>query len=144
MVSKEEMNTLPKIVAVDFDGTLVEDRYPYIGNPNEEMFSLCKRLKEQGVAHILRTFRDDEQLEHAVLFCKAHGLEFDAVNENLKEVREMFHNDTRKVYADLYIDDKAIPHTMSPSFWAERLGLRFTLGRGVHHATRKQYNEIDS
>ena len=53
----------------------------------------------------------------------AQGLEFDAVNENLAEVQQMFNNDTRKVYADLYIDDKAIPHTMSPSFWAERLGL---------------------
>lgn len=138
-VGKSEMSTLPKIVAVDFDGTLVEDAFPEIGRENPEMFELCKQLKEQGIRLILWTSRanDNEMrnLDQAVEFCRSKGLEFDAVNENLKEAREMFGGDTRKVYADLYIDDKAIPHTMSPSFWANRLGLRFTLGRGVHNAS---------
>lgn len=138
-VGKSEMSTLPKIVAVDFDGTLVEDAFPEIGRENPEMFELCKQLKGQGIRLILWTSRanDNEMrnLDRAVEFCRSKGLEFDAVNENLKEVREMFGGDTRKVYADLYIDDKAIPHTMSPSFWANRLGLRFTLGRGVHNAS---------
>lgn len=138
-VGKSEMSTLPKIVAVDFDGTLVEDAFPEIGRENPEMFELCKQLKEQGIRLILWTSRanDNEMrnLDRAVEFCRSKGLEFDAVNENLKEVREMFGGDTRKVYADLYIDDKAIPHTMSPSFWANRLGLHFTLGRGVHNAS---------
>lgn len=130
-VTKEEMSALPKIVAVDFDGTLVEDHFPQIGPINEEMFELCKQLKDQGIALILWTSRDDYNVAEAVAFCAQHGLVFDAVNENLKEVQALFNNDTRKVYADLYIDDKAIPHTMSPSFWAERLGLRFILGKGV-------------
>ena len=138
-VGKTEMSTLPKIVAVDFDGTLVEDEFPEIGRENPEMFELCKQLKDQGIRIILWTSRanDNEMrnLDRAVEFCRSKGLEFDAVNENIKEVREMFGGDTRKVYADLYIDDKAIPHTMSPSFWANRLGLRFTLGRGVHNAS---------
>lgn len=138
-VGKSEMSTLPKIVAVDFDGTLVEDAFPEIGRENPEMFELCKQLKEQGIRLILWTSRANNNemrdLDRAVEFCRSKGLEFDAVNENLKEVREMFGSDTRKVYADLYIDDKAIPHTMSPSFWANRLGLRFTLGRGVHNAS---------
>lgn len=138
-VGKTEMSTLPKIVAVDFDGTLVEDAFPEIGRENPEMFELCKQLKDQGIRIILWTSRanDNEMrnLDRAIEFCRNKGLEFDAVNENIKEVREMFGGDTRKVYADLYIDDKAIPHTMSPSFWANRLGLRFTLGRGVHNAS---------
>ena len=138
-VGKTEMSTLPKIVAVDFDGTLVEDAFPEIGRENPEMFELCKQLKDQGIRIILWTSRanDNEMrnLDRAVEFCRNKGLEFDAVNENIKEVREMFGGDTRKVYADLYIDDKSIPHTMSPSFWADRLGLRFTLGRGVHNAS---------
>lgn len=133
-VKKEHMNTLPKIVAVDFDGTLVEDHFPEVGPINQEMFDLCFQLQEQGIKLILWTSRDHFNLAEAVKFCSEHGLVFDAVNENLKEVQEMFKNDTRKVYADLYIDDKAIPHTMSPSFWAERLGLRFTLGKGVYNA----------
>lgn len=134
-VSKTEMNTLPKIVAVDFDGTLVQDKFPEIGDPNYEIFDLCNQLKAQGIRLILWSSRDGQPLWDAVDFCRVRGLEFDAVNENLAEVQQMFNNDTRKVYADLYIDDKAIPHTMSPSFWAERLGLRFTLGKGVHNGS---------
>lgn len=134
-VSKNDMSTLPKIVAVDFDGTLVTDRFPEIGKPNYDMFDLCEQLKAQGIRLILWSSRDGQALLDAVNFCKVRGLEFDAINENILEVRQMFNNDTRKVYADLYIDDKAIPHTMSPSFWAERLGLRFTLGKGVHSAS---------
>lgn len=133
-VEKTDMDALPKIVAIDFDGTIVTDKFPEIGECNKGMFDLCFRLKEQGVKLILWTSRDGQALKNAVTYCWQRGLSFDAINENVKEVRELFHNDTRKVYADLYIDDKSIPHTMSPSFWAERIGLKFTLGRGVENA----------
>lgn len=136
---KEKMNKLPRIVAVDFDGTIVSDAYPAIGEPNPEMIALCKQLKAAGVKLILWTSRDNETqeraLDKAVAFCKdVCNLEFDAVNDNLPEVIECFHNNTRKVYADLYIDDKSIPAIMSPGFWAERIGLCYTLERGVHSA----------
>lgn len=136
MVTKEQMAALPKIVAVDFDGTIVKDMFPSIGPVNPEMVSLLHQLKDQGVALILWTSRDHENLQQAVDFCRDKlNLEFDAVNENHPACKALFNNDTRKVYADLYIDDKAIPHTMSPSFWAERLGLRYTLTKGVHNGT---------
>lgn len=127
MATKEQMDRLPKIVAVDFDGTLVLDRYPDIGDPIYEMFDICQRLKSAGVKLILWTSRSYEYLDQAVKFCKNHGLEFDAVNENIKEVQALFNTDTRKVYADFYIDDKAIPNCMSPGYWANRLGLTFHL-----------------
>lgn len=127
MATKEQMSRLPKIVAVDFDGTLVLDRFPDIGAPIYEMFDICQKLKSAGVKLILWTSRDHEDLDQAVKFCKNRGLEFDAVNENIKEVQALFNNDTRKVYADLYIDDKAIPNYMSPGYWANRLGLTFHL-----------------
>ena len=130
-VTKGEMNTLPKIIAVDFDGTLVEDEFPAIGKPIPHMWELIKNLREQGVKLILWSCRNHENLTDAVEYCKReHGFIFDAVNENIKEVQEMFHNDTRKVYADLYIDDKSIPHNLTPVFWAERLGLTYTLTGG--------------
>lgn len=34
--------------------------------------------------------------------------EFDAVNENLPEMVEWYGNDSRKVHADCYIDDKCV------------------------------------
>lgn len=132
---------LPKIVAVDFDGTLVEDKFPEIGNPIEPMFDYCKKLKNSGVKLILWTSRDndseDRNLDRAVEFCKNMGLEFDAVNENLEELKSMFHNDTRKVYADLYIDDKAIPAGQSPLYWAFRIGLLWSSLKGEFYRARK-------
>ena len=65
-ISKSEMGTLPKIVAIDFDGTLVADKYPSIGEPNLDMFQLCARLKEAGVKLILWTCRDGDFLKDAV------------------------------------------------------------------------------
>lgn len=130
-VTKEQMKQLPKIVAVDFDGTLVTDKYPDIGVPNFEMFEVCKQLQSMGVKIILWTSRDNEdedcRLNQAVKFCRNRGLEFDAVNENIAEIKTLFGNDTRKVYADLYIDDKAIPNYMDPGHWANHLGLKFEL-----------------
>lgn len=125
-----DMNKLPKIVAVDFDGTLVEDRFPEIGKPFTEMFDICTALKRCGVKIILWTSRDNDtaarNLDAAVEFCRSTGLEFDAVNQNIPEVIAMFRNDTRKVYADIYIDDKSIPCSQAPIFWAQKLGLTWT------------------
>jgi uncharacterized pyridoxamine 5'-phosphate oxidase family protein len=101
---------LPRIVAVDFDGTLVEDKFPEIGRPNVTLFKALKRWQTEGVKVILWTCRNNDALEAAVKFCRDMGLEFDAVNENLPEVKELYGGDTRKVFADLYIDDKAIDY----------------------------------
>ncbi len=60
---------------------------------------------------ILWTCREGSLLKSAVKFCKSYGLEFDAVNDNLKENAEHFQNNCRKVFADYYIDDR------SANFW---------------------------
>ena len=73
-------------IAVDFDGTLCENKWPNIGAPNEELFSFLKKQREAGVKLILWTCRSGERLERAVTFCSQNGLEFDAVNENLPEI----------------------------------------------------------
>jgi hydroxymethylpyrimidine pyrophosphatase-like HAD family hydrolase len=108
-VSHDEMKKLPKIIAVDFDGTLVEDEYPKIGKIIE--FTWNKLIEEinNGAHAILWTCRDGEQLRNAVQFCLDNGLEFSAINCNLRETQDMFQNDTRKVYANEYWDDKANP-----------------------------------
>ena len=97
-----------KSVAVDFDGTLCEDKYPEIGKPREDIISLVKWLKNRSCKIILWTCRCNDKLQQAIEWCKNHGIEFDAVNENLKEHIEKYNNNTRKVYADYYIDDRAV------------------------------------
>ena len=55
---------------------------------------------------ILWTSRAGADLENAVEWCRLQGLVFDAVNEPLPEQIKRWGNDTRKIYADYYIDDK--------------------------------------
>lgn len=96
----------PFIYAVDFDGTLCENRWPSIGEPNMELIRFLKTEQEKGNKVILYTMREDELLEEAEewLFSEFDFLP-DAVNDNLKEQKEHFGNNPRKVYADVYIDD---------------------------------------
>ena len=107
-VSKEQMATLPYIIAVDFDGTLVEDKFPEIGEPRERVWNEVFKAQANGAKIILWTSRDNARLKEAVEFCTEKGLHFDAINNNLDECKVMFNNDTRKVYADEYWDDKAV------------------------------------
>lgn len=98
---------LPPIIAVDFDGCLVENCWPKIGEPNRVHFhTLCKRQRN-GAKIILWTCRAGAALQEAVQFCHELGLDFDAINENIPEVVEKFGGDTRKIYAHEYWDDRA-------------------------------------
>ena len=97
---------LPTILAVDFDGTLVEDKYPDIGSINREIWDAVKQAQDEGCKIILWTCRTEHWLQDAVRFCEENGLVFDAVNENLPQIQCFYGGDTRKVFADLYIDDR--------------------------------------
>lgn len=96
------------IYAVDFDGTLANTRFPEIIGPREKVIAAVKILKTQGHKIILWTSRCGKHLEDAVEWCKDQGIVFDAVNEPLPEQVEKWGNDTRKIWADVYIDDKAV------------------------------------
>lgn len=102
------MSNKTEIIAVDFDGTLCENKWPEIGEPNIRLIECLKEdQREYGTKLILWTCRAGEKLEEAVNWCADHGLVFDAVNENLPEVVEWMGGDTRKIFADRYIDDRA-------------------------------------
>lgn len=95
------------IIAVDFDGTIVEDAYPNIGKPQLFAFDTLKRLQNDGHRLILWTYRHGSKLEEAVAFCKSNGIEFYAINQS-------FPGDhyegkmSRKIAADIFIDDRNI------------------------------------
>lgn len=97
-----------KIYAVDFDGTLCENAWPEIGKSNDALINRMIELREEGNKVILWTCRTRDLLEEAVVWCKKQGLEFDAINENLPEMIGQFGSESRKVFADVYIDDKAV------------------------------------
>lgn len=104
---KPEPDQRDYTIAVDFDGCLCTNAWPGIGAPNTELIESLKRRRETGDKLILWTCREGESLAEAVEWCKIQGLEFDAVNENLPEMIEMYGNDCRKIGADFYLDDKA-------------------------------------
>ena len=94
-------------IAVDFDGTIVEHQYPEIGKEKLFAFQTLKELEKKGARLILWTFRSGKELEDAVEYCRQNGIEFYAVNKNYPE--ELFDATiSRKIDADLYIDDKNI------------------------------------
>ena len=103
------MSAYPKIIAVDFDGCLCENKWPEIGSPNWGAINELIRRKAEGDKVILWTCRADKMLEEAVLWCCNRGLKFDAVNDNLPENKEHFGNNCRKVFANEYWDDRAVP-----------------------------------
>ena len=72
------------------------------------MINYLYEQKEKGAKLILWTCRAGKELLQAITWCAVMGLHFDAVNENLPEMIEKFGRDTRKVYADEYIDDRAV------------------------------------
>ena len=93
------------IIAVDFDGTIVDHEYPEIGKPKLFAFETLKALQEQGHQLILWTYRAGTELDEAVEFCKKNGIEFYAVNKNYPE--EIYDDSiSRKIIADIYIDDR--------------------------------------
>ena len=92
------------IVAVDFDGTLsLDSQYPNIGRFNTHLYEALMKLRGIGWSIVLWTCREGKELREAVEWCKMNGLEFDAINENPPEVSFK----SRKVVADMYIDDRA-------------------------------------
>jgi len=97
----------PLIIAVDFDGTIVADAYPKIGKPMLFAFDTLKKLQSEGHRLILWTYRSEEKLEEVILFCKKNGIEFYAVNKNFPE-ENYDEKDSRKIHADLFIDDRNI------------------------------------
>ena len=95
------------IIAVDFDGTLCENEWPGIGETKWETVQALIAARAAGARLVLWTNRVGARLREAVEWCRNRELEFDAVNENLPEVLAAFTTDCRKVYADIYLDDRA-------------------------------------
>ncbi len=98
----------PLKIAVDFDGTIVEHKYPEIGK--EVMFALqtLRTLQEQGHQLILWTYRSGKELDDAVEYCRRNGIEFYAINSSYPEEEFDEDYDSRKIDADIFIDDRNI------------------------------------
>jgi hydroxymethylpyrimidine pyrophosphatase-like HAD family hydrolase len=109
------------IIAVDFDGTIVEHRYPKIGKPLPFAFETLKTLQSKGHLLILWTVREGDLLSEAVEFCRKNGVEFYAVNKNFPEENFVQDQVSRKIIADIYIDDRNFGGFPGWGFVAQKL-----------------------
>jgi hydroxymethylpyrimidine pyrophosphatase-like HAD family hydrolase len=95
------------IIAVDFDGTIVEHKFPAIGKEIPYAIETLKLIQKKGHKLILWTYRSGKELQDAVEYCEKRGLFFHAVNNDF-EGEEFDNTYSRKIYADMYIDDRNI------------------------------------
>ena len=98
------------IIAVDFDGTIVEHKYPYIGKEKPFAIETLKQMAADGHRLILWTVRSGKRLQEALEWCENNGLRFYAVNSNLPYNSPFAANpnDSPKIKADFFIDDNNI------------------------------------
>lgn len=93
------------VIAVDFDGTIVEHEFPAIGRDNPGAVEVLRELMAKGYRLILNTIRTDQHLDEAIRYCNSKKIDFWAVNNNPEQ--ESW-NSSRKIYANFYIDDAAL------------------------------------
>lgn len=96
------------IIAVDFDGTIVEHKYPEIGRELPFAIETLKKLQKERHRIILWSVREGKLLQDAIDFCRERGLEFYAVNSNYAEETLESTHYSRKLKADLFIDDRNV------------------------------------
>ena len=95
------------IIAIDFDGTLVEHKYPEIGKEIPFSFETLRRLQQDKHRLILWTVREGRLLDEAITFCRERGIEFYAINRDYPEEEKGANRHySRKLKADLFIDDR--------------------------------------
>ena len=122
-------------LAIDFDGTIVEDAYPKMGKPNTFAFETLKELQENGHRLILWTYRYGKTLDEAVAFCKKNGIEFYAVNCSFPN--EIFDpKKSRKINADLFIDDRNVGGFYG---WGEIYQLLTESDKPLSRPTKKRF-----
>ena len=100
----------PLVIAVDFDGTMCEHKYPAIGKPKDNVIKWLRNHKINGNRLILWTCRSGKHLRDAVIWSREHGIEFDSVNDDLEYIKDSQFGREKscKVCADMYIDDRNV------------------------------------
>ena len=96
------------VIAIDFDGTIVTEAYPDIGQEIAGAIDSIKRIQELGAECVLWTCRSDQHLEDAVLWLSDRGVDLRYKNENTKEQMDYWKTNPRKIAADIYVDDRAV------------------------------------
>jgi len=96
------------IIAIDFDNTICRSTYPVIEGLQPYAKEVINKLYDEGHYIILWTCRAGIELENALNFLLLNGIPFHRINDHHPDMVELYGGNSRKVYADVYIDDKQV------------------------------------
>lgn len=103
------------IIAIDFDGVIAEINNNYVpGTPNapgklvKDADKYIRQLYNDGHQIIIWTCRGGQNLYLAEQFLSDHNIPYNRINDNVESHYNRFKHNTRKVHADIYIDDNQI------------------------------------
>lgn len=96
------------IIAVDFDGTLHVGSWPGIGAVAPYAGDVMRKLHDDGHYIIINTCRTGDMLVDAINWLLRHDIPFDRVNDNCPLGVEQYGNNSRKIHAHVYVDDKQV------------------------------------
>jgi hypothetical protein len=107
-ILKREFVATSVVIAVDFDGTICTLSYPAIGRERKGAKEYINKLYDEGYAIVINTCRQGLAAEAAKTFLEIRGINYDEFNENMPHILDLYGTDTRKISADVYIDDKCL------------------------------------
>lgn len=96
------------VISIDFDGTICENRYPQMGEPLPNAKQVINYWYDRGHTIIINTCRTGHYEEHAKSYLNYHGIRYNYMNENDPKLIEKYMSDTRKISADVYLDDRTL------------------------------------
>lgn len=105
------MNKRKCVIAIDFDGTIVENAYPQIGQLKKNVIEIINKLvKENNCEIIIWTCREGKYLKDVISFLNKNTIPYHYINDNCDWAKQTFNYNAncRKVFADIYVDDKSI------------------------------------
>lgn len=114
------------VFAVDFDGTIVENKYPEMGAVNGEAIEAMYLMKIRGHVIIIWTCRNGKDYQEMLEVLRKYQIPYDVINEHAPHLAVVFGDDARKVFADYYIDD----HNVTPWTWRQVKELILTIPPG--------------
>jgi histidinol phosphatase-like enzyme len=103
-----DLHTENETIAVDFDGTLYDDSKEHFGTPRMDVINKLIELQKKGTKLVLWTCRGGSKLTEAIEWCKKFNLIFDAINDDLPEIKQRNYDKSAKPMVHLYLDDRAI------------------------------------
>lgn len=97
------------IIALDFDDTIVKSNFPHIKRGRRLAKWAINKLHKTGKYYIIIwTCRHDIHEAQAYTYLNENSISFDSINRQHPSLVKHYNNDTRKISADIYIDDRGL------------------------------------